>query len=621
MFEFQYKKNIQFLRGLSVIFVFLYHSNIPIFEKGYLGVDIFFVISGFVITQRIFQNYEIDKKISLKNFYLKRINRIIPNLFFIVGCTYVFYLLIGPPDLSLWNETLSSLFGVSNIYYIFDDVSYFDNVFDNPLAHTWSLGVEEQFYLFYPLLIFLIFLSKKNKLLKLQIIFLLIFIISLFIFKIKLESNPSLAFFLSPLRFWELIFGGMIFVNLHRFKKNNIISISSLLLIIFLIFSNYNYNYFYLNLIIVILSGFFITFFSKSKFIENSTFVYFGNISYSFYLWHLPILFFFDLYIVNDFYLDIFLSFFLTTILSIITYNYIEKKFRYLKFNEIKKIILLGTPIFLLLIVSLVYAKYYNNNIKENLRNFVHKVNYLNYKHDWNNRVPFNKLIYLDNKRIYDHCEDRSENFTKNLDGLKIECLRQKNYKTLFFIEGDSHTAQFIPIFNELKTIENVYYKHSHYNVSVDQVNQLSNKFSEIIYVTSIDNKEKLKIIGLNYPKFNKGIKYIFFKSTPYPENKYKPLKCLIQQIDCSIDKDKDYKKRSLDSLFNEIENFKIRNDKIFLFDSYNILCPEKKCVLYDKNKDLLFYRDATHLAVEGSATIAPKFNEFIQILQNKLKK
>ena len=618
MFEFQYKKNIQFLRGLSVIFVFLYHSNIPIFEKGYLGVDIFFVISGFVITQRIFQNYEIDKKISLKNFYLKRINRIIPNLFFIVGCTYVFYLLIGPPDLSLWNETLSSLFGVSNIYYIFDDVSYFDNVFDDPLAHTWSLGVEEQFYLFYPLLIFLIFLSKKNKLLKLQIIFLLIFIISLFIFKIKLESNPSLAFFLSPLRFWELIFGGMIFMNLHRVKKNNILSISSLLLIIFLIFSNYNYNYFYLNLIIVILSGFFITFFSKSKFIENSTFVYFGNISYSFYLWHLPILFFFDLYIVNDFYLDIFLSFFLTTILSIITYNYIEKKFRYLKFKELKKIILLGTPIFLLLIVSLVYVKYYNTNIRENLRNFVHKVNYLNYKHDWNNRVPFNKLIYLDDKRIYDHCEDRSENFTKNLDGLKIECLRQKNYKTLFFIEGDSHTAQFIPIFNELKTIENVYYKHSHYNISVDQVNQLSNKFSEIIYVTSIDNKEKLKIIGLNYPKFNKGIKYIFFKSTPYPENKYKPLKCLIQQIDCSIDKDKDYKKRSLDSLFNEIENFKIRNNKIFLFDSYNALCPQKKCVLYDKKKDLLFYRDATHLAVEGSKTIAPKFNEFIQILQHE---
>ena len=63
MFDFEYKKNIQFLRGLSVIFVFLYHTNIPFFERGYLGVDIFFVISGFVITQRIIQSYGVKKKI------------------------------------------------------------------------------------------------------------------------------------------------------------------------------------------------------------------------------------------------------------------------------------------------------------------------------------------------------------------------------------------------------------------------------------------------------------------------------------------------------------------------------------------------------------------------------
>ena len=93
MFDFEYKKNIQFLRGLSVILVFLYHTNISYFERGYLGVDIFFVISGFVITQRLFQNYEREQKISLINFYSKRIKRIIPNLFFIVGCTYILYLL------------------------------------------------------------------------------------------------------------------------------------------------------------------------------------------------------------------------------------------------------------------------------------------------------------------------------------------------------------------------------------------------------------------------------------------------------------------------------------------------------------------------------------------------
>ena len=177
MFDFHYKKNIQFLRGLSVIFVFLYHTNIPLFQKGYLGVDVFFVISGFVITQRIFQNYKIDKKINLSEFYLKRFKRIIPNLLFIVGLTYLIYLLFGPPDLSLWNETLSALFGVSNFYYIVHDIGYFDNIFDDPLAHTWSLGVEEQFYLFYPLLIFSIFSLSKKKILNLKIkIIILLFI-------------------------------------------------------------------------------------------------------------------------------------------------------------------------------------------------------------------------------------------------------------------------------------------------------------------------------------------------------------------------------------------------------------------------------------------------------------
>ena len=617
MFDFEYKKNIQFLRGLSVIFVFLYHTNIPFFERGYLGVDIFFVISGFVITQRIFQNYEIKKKISLGDFYLKRFKRIIPNLFFIVGFTFIFYLLFGPPDLSLWNETLSAIFGVSNFYYIIHDIGYFDNVFDDPLAHTWSLGVEEQFYLLYPLLIFLIFQFKNNKFLKLQITFLIIFLISVFFYKIKLDTDTLLAFFLSPLRFWELIFGAILFLNSNRFKKNNLISIFSLLLITFLIFIDFDYDYFFLNLIIVLLSGSFIIFFSRSKFIENGTLVYFGNISYSFYLWHLPVLFFLDLYIVNKFYVDVILSFLVTLILSITTYHLIEQKFRYFEFRKFKKLIFLCLPIFLLIFGSLIYVKYFNNTIRQDLRNFIYNINYLNYTYNWNNRVPFNHLIYLDDKKIYDHCEDSSRNFSRNSDGLKKECLRQENYKSLFFIEGNSHTAQFIPIFNKLKKIENIYYKHAvYYNISVDEVNKLSKKFSEIIYVTNIDNQEKLQKIKEKYPKFNKNIKFIFFNSTPYPENKYQPFKCLVQQINCSIKKSKDFEKRSLSELFKEIKIFKTQNKNIFIFDSYVGLCPGEKCKIYDRDKDLLFYRDASHLVVEGSETLSSKFNDFIKSLR-----
>ena len=91
MLDFEYKKHIQFLKGFSVVCVFLFHTNISLFNKGYLGVDVFFVILGFVITKNIFQNYEIKKKINLISFYLDRIKRIIPNLFFIVGVTYFAY--------------------------------------------------------------------------------------------------------------------------------------------------------------------------------------------------------------------------------------------------------------------------------------------------------------------------------------------------------------------------------------------------------------------------------------------------------------------------------------------------------------------------------------------------
>ena len=619
MFDLEYKKNIQFLRGLSVIFVFLYHTNISYFERGYLGVDIFFVISGFVITQRLFQNYEREQKISLINFYSKRIKRIIPNLFFIVGCTYILYLLFGPPDLSLWNETLSALLGVSNIYYIVHDIGYFDNVFDDPLAHTWSLGVEEQFYLIYPLLIFLIFLSKDYKYIKLQIIFLFIFLISVILYKIKLDSDPVSAFFLSPLRFWELIFGAILFLNLKRFKKNNLISSFSLLLIILLVFSSFNYDYFYINFIIVILSGIFIVYFSKSKFIENSTFVYFGNISYSFYLWHLPVLFFFDLYILNKYNLDVISAFFITTLLSVITYHLIEQKFRYYTFKKLKNIGILFLSISSIIFATLIYIKYFNNSIRQDMRSFVNNINYLNFNYNWIDRIPFNNLVFLDDKKIYDHCVNNSKNFSLNSDGLKKECLRQKNYETLFFIEGNSHTAQFVPIFDKLKELENVYYKGStQNNVSVDQVNELSEKFSEIFYVTNIDNKYELDSIKSNYSKFNDDIKLILFLSTPYPKNKHQPIKCLIQQINCTTDKFKDFEKRSLHELFDEVRQFNYINENIFLFDSYKALCPKKKCKVYDEDKDLLYYRDSSHLVVEGSETLTVKFYEFIKSLNTK---
>ena len=109
------ENHIQTFRAFSVISVYLYHTNLEIFSYGYLGVDIFFLISGYVISKRVFEDYEKNNKINLYKFYLKRIKRIIPNLLFIVISTYLFYIIFGPPDLSLFNETIFALLGLSNL--------------------------------------------------------------------------------------------------------------------------------------------------------------------------------------------------------------------------------------------------------------------------------------------------------------------------------------------------------------------------------------------------------------------------------------------------------------------------------------------------------------------------
>ena len=628
MFDLKYKNQIQFLRGLSVIFVFLYHTNILIFNKGYLGVDIFFVISGFVITQRIFQDYEIEKKINLTGFYIKRFKRIIPNLFFIIITTYILYLIFGPPNLSLWSQTISALFGVSNLYYIIHDISYFNNVFDDPFAHTWSLGVEEQFYLLYPFLIFCLFGFKKNKITKLKVTLSIIFLLSVILFKKQLELNPTIAFYFSPARFWELIFGAMLFFYNHRIIKNNYISFVSLFLIIYLIFNRNDYDYFLLNIFVVFLAGIFITTFKKSFLIENKYFIYFGTISYSFYLWHLPTIFFLDLYISNIYYLDVVISFITTILLSIFTFHFIEQKFRYIEFKEIKAskyvkyvmIILFFIPIFL------VYAKYFNDDLRKNLRTFVSNANYLDTKYNWTKRVVFDDLIYISGNKVYTHCTERSSRFTKNLDDLKNECLRQKNYETLFYIEGDSHTAQYVPMFNKLNSIDNIYFKHTdgpehdknkNFKISTNEVNKLTKKYKEVIYVTNVGSLDKLNEIIKNYSNLKNNVKLILFKSTPRPLNKYQPFKCLIQQINCEIEKNLDIKKRDLKKLFFEIEKFKKNDDNIFIFDSYEALCPTNKCKIYDKMNNILFYVDATHISLEVSEILTTYFQKFLTQLEN----
>jgi peptidoglycan/LPS O-acetylase OafA/YrhL len=214
-----YRKEIDGLRAIAVISVILYHAGFKTyFSGGYVGVDIFFVISGYLITSIIKKECEEDT-FSLINFYERRCRRILPALFFILFLTSIFaYYFMLPEQLEEFGETLISiLFLSSNIYFWWKDDGYFSRLTElNPLVHTWSLAVEEQFYLIFPILCYL-FIKRKRYFIVILICFA---VISLFLSQwggnlglmsfsqFQMFFQPRYASFYLPIgRIWELLLG------------------------------------------------------------------------------------------------------------------------------------------------------------------------------------------------------------------------------------------------------------------------------------------------------------------------------------------------------------------------------------------------------------------------------
>lgn len=608
--NFSYKENIQFLRAVSVLLVFLYHLNLEFFSKGYLGVDVFFVISGYVITQSIFFNIQKNNQFNLLNFFKKRILRIIPNLIFILSVIFIFYQFFGPNNISLWNDYISSVLGFSNLYYLFSNKGYFYNIFDNPFAHTWSLGVEEQFYFLYPILIYFFFKNINNFEKKLRFFKILIFIIilnSLFFSIYYSSENPDLNFYFSPLRFWELGVGCVLFLLNSKIPKNQMVSNTSLILLIFIILIDINLPYIFYNLISIILAGLFISTNKKNFFLVNKFSLTLGKISYSFYLWHLPIIFFFNLYF-ESLIIQILLSFIFSFILSLMTFTYIERPF--IEFDKvIKKILFFISSFVAFSLIFLVYIKITNSPIKYDIRNFIDKHNYLEKKYEWRKRVTF-QTIYVNNNEIHENCDNKNSINLKLI--LNKKCLKKTNNEYLVFIEGDSHTAQFVNPINSSEGIKNIYFKFSPQKfVSEKLVDKISNEYKKIYYLRDINNLENLNfIMNSNLLKID-NLEFIFFNSTPFVEKKINVQRCLSRQTNCIIKKKTDIEKRNLSKLNNELKNLKKLDKRIYLFDSYNTICPKEYCNIYDLDKNLLYYMDNTHLSNEGSQMLQKDIEQF----------
>lgn len=620
--------HIQFLRAISVIIVFFYHLNLRYFEYGFLGVDIFFVISGFVITSIIYQEIKITKKFNFYNFYTRRFKRIYPVLFFILTISLFLIIFFQPLDLFLGNLKVYflSLLGISNFYYLFYKKDYFDNVFDDPFAHTWSLGVEEQFYVIFPLLLFCIL--RSNKYLKNILILSLLTFIGIS-FSIIFAENIKLIFYSPLLRFWEFLIGVLTFFLIKKIKfKYNYLSLSALLLLFFFILIPKNISLPNTILITCILTSIFILFYEKNEnklfnyIIENKPTIFLGNVSYSFYLWHLPVIYFYDLYFLQSL-LRIPLLFFIIILLSFFSFTFIENRFRYSKINVSFNftIIILGTTLLSIISIISIFAfkDSYNNYIKYKFKNFIYDLNYLENKINYSDRVVFYK-ININGNEIYRFCTETppsSEINNLNSDNLRINCLKKgKNTNRIFFIEGDSHTANFIPMFNKININDSIYFNHKtnlfeNDSFDYDLINRLEKNYNEVVYATNISNEKSLYRLIEIQKKLDKKIKILILGTVPYVNSNTNPLKCFIKNIDCEYDTSKDLNKRNLKSLNLKINELINNNLNFKHFNPYNLICPRRICKVFDKEKNLITHRDEIHLTIEGSYLMSEGFMKF----------
>ena len=203
-----YRQEIDSLRALAVIGVIIFHYFPKLLPGGYLGVDLFFVISGYVISYQIYKNLK-NKKFNLKVFYIKRVKRILPPTFFVLLiCSFASLYLFTISDLVQYSKSLFFSLSFSSNIFFWMTGGYFSSSDElKPLLHLWSLSVEEQFYIFFPItFLFLIKLFKNINLLFFVVFFITLLSYFLNYYIIQLGgTNP--AFFLLPTRIWNFGFG------------------------------------------------------------------------------------------------------------------------------------------------------------------------------------------------------------------------------------------------------------------------------------------------------------------------------------------------------------------------------------------------------------------------------
>lgn len=656
-----YRKDIDGIRAIAVLSVLFFHAFPNFLKGGFVGVDIFFVISGFLISNIILSQNK-TQSFSWINFYIKRIKRIFPSLIvlliFLITIGYFFlfseeYKLLGKHIL------MSSIF--SNNFLLLKETGYFDiSSHFKPLLHLWSLGIEEQFYIIWPIIIFIGYQYRQSIFVWMILITTASFLINLIL--VKHASNS--AFYLPFSRIWELSIGGItayLYQNHSsltiRLYKRNIISLISFSLIIFCILY-FNQSILYpswyalLPTIATALLIFFQQTFMHQYVLENQLLRLIGLISYPLYLWHWGFLSLAHIFYEGDIpqnviYFIIFFSF----IVSYLCYAWIETPIRR---NHNKKF---ETNIAMFLLTCMVCLGFMGNFI---------------YSQNGFNQRTLNLAQAIELKDMNDFSSYQKKmincNIAKKIHFPEV-CLQNKKGQPQYLVWGDSHAEHLFPGLVKKDHLKNTWRLEKTSNCPpLKDVRAHWKGEEDICYQTNLNvletiKKEKnihtviLSSIALFYMNeigiafehqgknspinfkleivtpsektlSNKDIFKIGYENTiealhqmgkniiiihDVPELPFMPSQCIGRPFFqknqfCQLNHAQILKQQYEYHLL--LRQLKEKYPYIKIYNTINDLCQNNSCKL--KKNGHLIYRDSSHLSLYGSALVSKNFYPWI---------
>lgn len=431
----KYRPDIDGLRALAIIPVVLHHTGIKLFSGGFVGVDVFFVISGYLITLIIAEEIRQDR-FTIIDFYERRIRRIFPALFAVISfCLVVAAIFMLPENFKNFGKSViaATLF-IANIFFL-KETDYFSAAAETkPLLHTWSLSVEEQFYLIFPVILLLIYRYFQGRW---RMFLLPAAVISLILSVWGVNYFPSATFYLIPTRAWELLFGSFLALELFPQPRSqrlrDVASIIGLMLIVWAIFWFSERTPFpggyalfpCIGAVLIIYSGQNGTSVA-GRLLSCRSIVFVGLISYSLYLWHWPIIVFAKqvFYAKHSVFITVGIVV-LSFIMAILSWKYVERPFRKRGTLRQRKRIFIAAIIGMMMSVMAGYAiraaEGWPARFGDNLVSF----NFDLAKYNLN-------TCFLDENQNYSEWQEKS-------------CFVQSHNTSNTLLWGDSFAAHYIP--------------------------------------------------------------------------------------------------------------------------------------------------------------------------------